>query len=319
MGITDKFGNFQIKKSDRISKEDQAWLTHREELYKRAIAVYKSVYDIYKTENESYSEEDRKNYKYSSFLVGNFGVPKSLSDVQNSYISGIFSYFSNKYNVQLENNFDRYDLDREYYRYTDSEPIKELVIDFIDYHAVLDKIFDQLGGMSFEEKAIKELVVDFIDYHTVLDKIFDQLGGMSFEEKAIKEVKDKLKEKCYNGYHDTWEIKVKGNKFTYTGGYCSKETYFDYYNFGSTEWLRAFIDALAFNTYGEKTQVYSLNHLYGSYSIRLEEDDFQNGFSAPEVGVKHIKFFKNGRVDVTFVDAEFCRKFVREWCGYTLI
>lgn len=288
MGIADKFGNFQIKKSDRISQEDQAWLTHREELYKRAIAVYKSVYDIYKAENESYSEEDRKNYKYSSFLVGNFGVPKSLSDVQNSYISGIFSYFSNKYNVQLENNFDRYDLDREYYRYNDSDSIKELVVDFIDYHAVLDKIFDQLGGMSFEEK-------------------------------AIKEVKDKLKEKCYNGYRDTWEIKVKGNKFTYTGGYCSKDKYFDYYNFGSTEWLRAFIDALAFNTYGEKTQVYSLNHLYSSYSIRLEEDDFQNGFSAPEVGVKHVKLFKNGRIDVTFTDAEFCRKFAREWCGYTLI
>ena len=254
MGIADKFGNFQIKKSDRISQEDQAWLTHREELYKRAIAVYKSVYDIYKAENESYSEEDRKNYKYSSFLVGNFGVPKSLSDVQNSYISGIFSYFSNKYNVQLENNFDRYDLDREYYRYNDSDPIKELVVDFIDYH-----------------------------------------------------------------YRDTWEIKVKGNKFTYTGGYCSKDKYFDYYNFGSTEWLRAFIDALAFNTYGEKTQVYSLNHLYSSYSIRLEEADFQNGFSAPEVGVKHVKLFKNGRIDVTFTDAEFCRKFAREWCGYTLI
>ena len=231
MGIADKFVNFQIKKSDRISQEDQAWLTHREELYKRAIAVYKSVYDIYKAE---------------------------------------------------------YDLDREYYRYNDSDPIKELVVDFIDYHAVLDKIFDQLGGMSFEEK-------------------------------AIKEVKDKLKEKCYNGYRDTWEIKVKGNKFTYTGGYCSKDKYFDYYNFGSTEWLRAFIDALAFNTYGEKTQVYSLNHLYSSYSIRLEEDDFQNGFSAPEVGVKHVKLFKNGRIDVTFTDAEFCRKFAREWCGYTLI
>lgn len=32
MGITDKFGNFQIKKSDRISQEDQAWLTHREDI-----------------------------------------------------------------------------------------------------------------------------------------------------------------------------------------------------------------------------------------------------------------------------------------------
>lgn len=76
MGITDKFGNFQIKKSDRISQEDQAWLTHREELYKRAIAVYKSVYDIYKAESESYSEEDRKNYKYSSFFSREFWCPK---------------------------------------------------------------------------------------------------------------------------------------------------------------------------------------------------------------------------------------------------
>lgn len=55
MSLAGKFGNFEIKKSDRISQEDQAWLTHREELYKRAIAVYKSIYDIYKAENETYS------------------------------------------------------------------------------------------------------------------------------------------------------------------------------------------------------------------------------------------------------------------------
>ena len=288
MGIADKFGNFQIKKSDRISQEDQAWLTHREELYKRAIAVYKSVYDIYKAENESYSEEDRKNYKYSSFLVGNFGVPKSLSDVQNSYISGIFSYFSNKYNVQLENNFDRYDLDREYYRYNDSDPIKELV-------------------------------VDFIDYHTVLDKIFDQLGGLSFQEKSMKEVKDALKDKCYWNYRDQWQIKVNGKKLIYTGGSCYKSKYFNEYEFHSTHWLCAFLDALACNTYGEKAHIQSLSRLYDSYYVKLYDDDFQDGFSAPSVDVEHIKFYKNGRVDVTFKSGEFCRNFAREWCGYTLV
>lgn len=288
MGITDKFGNFQIKKSDRISQEDQAWLTHREELYKRAIAVYKSVYDIYKAENESYSEEDRKDYKYSSFLVGDFDIPKKLSEVQNSYIDGIFSHFSSKYHVHLKNNFSTYDYGRELYRYRDSDPIKDAV-------------------------------VDFIDYHTVLEKIFDQLGGMSFEEKAMKEVKDRLKGKCYIEGRDIWEIKVRGNKFIYSGGYCCKDSWNDYYKFSSTEWLGAFLDALAFNVYGEKKYIQSLKHLYDSYYVRLDDEDFQDGFSALDVGVEHIKFFKNGRVDVTFVDAEFCRKFVREWCGYTLI
>lgn len=287
MSLAGKFGNFVIKKTDRISKEDQEWLSHREKMYKRALMIQKSVYDIYKAEDGTYTEEDRD--EFSSFTVNDFGVPKRVSQIQDSYISGIFSYFSRKYHVELKNEFEHYDYDRELYRY------------------------------SSKKEPVKDLVIDEIDYHTVLEKIFDQLGGMSFEEKAIKEVKDKLKSKCYNSYHDTWRIKIKGNKFIYTDGYCSKEIYFDYYNFGSTEWLRAFLDALSCNTYGKKTHIQSLNRLYDSYHVRLENDDFQDGFSAPEVGVDHIKFYKNGRVDVTFKSGEFCRNFAREWCGYTLV
>lgn len=141
MSLAGKFGDFEIKKSDRISQEDQAWLTHREELYKRAIAVYKSIYDIYKAENETYSKDDLENYRYSSLLIGDFDIPKKLSNVQNTYISGIFSYFSSKYNVQLTNNFEEYDLNRELYRYRNTDPIKDIVIDFIDYHTVLGKNF----------------------------------------------------------------------------------------------------------------------------------------------------------------------------------
>lgn len=287
MSLAGKFGNFEIKKTDRISQEYQAWLVHREELYKRCIAVYKAVYNIYKSENESYSEEDRQNSRYSSFLVGDFGVPKHLSDAQNNYISGIFSYFSNKYNVSLENTFERYDLSRQVRRNSAKEPIKDIV-------------------------------VDFIDYHTVLEKIFDQLGGMSFREKAEKEIKDILKKKSYNEHRDNWEIKVKGDKFTYTGGYCYKD-WGDYYKFSSIEWLGAFLDALSFIAYGKKIRITPLSKLYDSYYVELSEDDFQNGFTAISVGVNHIKFFKNGRVDVTFKDAEFCRMFAREWCGYTLV
>lgn len=286
MSIADKFGKFEIKKTDRISQEDQAWLTHREELYKRALAVYKAVYDVYKSENESYSDEDIENFKYSNLLVGDSGVPKHISELQDEYISGIFSYFSNKYNVELKNDFEKSKIYNEYYRYSKTSPIKEMV-------------------------------VDMIDYHVVLDKIFDQLGGLSFEEKAIKEIKDTLKSKCYNGYRDEWEIKVKGKKLTYTGGYCSA-SYSDYH-FSSTEWLTAMLNALAYNTYGTKSHIYSLNKLYSSYYVSLTEDDFQTGFSAPSVGVEHIKFFKNGRVDITFQSGEFCRNFAREWCGYTLV
>ena len=114
MSLAGKFGNFEIKKTDRISKEDQEWLSRREKMYKRALMIQKSVYDIYKSEDETYTEEDRK--EFSSFTVSDFGVPKRVSQIQDSYISGIFSYFSRKYHVELKNEFEHYDYNRELYR-----------------------------------------------------------------------------------------------------------------------------------------------------------------------------------------------------------
>ena len=286
MGITGKFGNFEIKKSDRISKEDQEWLDKREKMYKRALMVHKSVYDIYKAEDRTYTEEDRDNF--SSFLVGDFNIPKKVSDIQDSYISGIIYYFSNKYHVNLENNFKRHDYAQELHRYSKKDPVKDLI-------------------------------VDEIDYHTVLNKIFDQLGGLSFKEKSLKEVREKLKDECYNGYRDTWDIKVSGKKLIYTGGSCYKCKWTDEYEFHSTKWLNALLDALACNVYKEKVHLVTLSKLYGYSYIRLEDEDFQDGFSAPTVGVEHIKFYKNGRVDITFQSGEFCRDFAREWCGYTVV
>jgi hypothetical protein len=287
MSLAGKFGNFEIKQSDRISQEDKAWLDHWEELYKRALVANKSVYDIFKSVFSSYSEEDKEKYAYGSVLVDDFDVLKKIDALQNGYISNIFNYFSNKYKVSLDNDFPQSDIQYECRRYSRKDDVKELV-------------------------------VDVIDYHTVMDKIFDQLGGLSFKEKAIKEIKDKLKNKCYNSYRDEWEIKIKGNKLIYTGGYCSQSFGGDWH-FNSTEFLRALLKALSYNTYDEAQSLYSLSKLYDSYYVTLNEDDFQNGFSCVEVGVEHIKFYKNGRIDITFQSGEFARNFAREWCGYTLV
>lgn len=211
MSLAGKFGNFEIKKTDRISKEDQEWLSRREKMYKRALMIQKSVYDIYKSEDETYTEEDRK--EFSSFTVSDFGVPKRVSQIQDSYISGIFSYFSGKYHVELKNEFEHYDYNRELYRYSNKEPVKDLVI-------------------------------DEIDYHTVLDKIFDQLGGLSFQEKSMKEVKDALKDKCYLEGRDQWKIKISGKKLIYTGGSCYKSRYSDEYEFNSTAFQTFFTKGL---------------------------------------------------------------------------
>lgn len=287
MGLIEKFNNFEVKQTDRISREDTEWLEALEVKYKRALNVYMQVYEIYRAEWDTYSEDDMDIYHFSNILVGDFGTLKSIDGLQNGYIERIFSYFSSKYNVTLENNFEKSNLDSKYYKF------------------------------SHKAKP-KELEVDVIDYHKVVDRIIEQLGGMSFQDKAVNEIKEKLKDKCYNKHHDIWYIKLTGSKFTYTGDYCS-QTYGGDYAYTGVDFFRALLDALAFNAYEEKVHLYPLERLYGYYDIMLKEEDLKNGFTCRSVGVEHIRFYKNGRVDITFKDADFARNFARDWCGFTVV
>lgn len=288
MGILGKFDNFNVKSTDRISEDDKKFLQHHEKMYKQALAVYKKVYAIYKEEYEKYTEDVLEEYQYSDFLVKDFGVPKRIDAVQSEYVSKIYSYFERRYKVSLENRvFKGSNLEHEYYRYNNKDEIKELV-------------------------------VPEFDYNTIIDDIIDQLGGLSFADRAIKEVKDALKDKCYSSYRDDWYIKIKGNTITYSGyGYVS-ERWGGEYEVHSQDFIRALLKAISFERYGEECQIIGLSKLY-NYSIYLDEDELKNGVILHDVPVEKIKFFKNGRIDIKFKEAEQARKFAREWCGYTLV
>lgn len=288
MSLLGKFSNFEVKSTDRISEEDKEFLQHHEKMYKNALSVYKRVYSLYKEEYEKYSQDVIKQYEYSDFLVGDFGIPKKIDSVQKAYASYIYSYFERKYKVSLENNFKESDLERKYYRYNRNDEIKELE-------------------------------VTEIDYNKIIDDIIDQLGGLSFADRAIKEVKDALKDKCYNGYHDDWNIKVKGNTITYSGyGYVDDAWHRGNYEVHSPDFIRKFMEAVSMERYGDKRHICGLDCIY-EYSVYLDEDEMKNGLFPVDVPVEKIKFFKNGRIDIKFKEAEQARKFAREWCGYTLV
>lgn len=289
MSLVGKFGNFEVKQTDRISQEDKAHLERWKEKYERALCIHKAVYDVYRNEWNNYTEEDLEEFQYSGVLIGDYGTLKKIDSLQNEFVKHIFSYFERKYKVSLENNFPKSDLESKYYRYNSKKEMP------------------------------KELVFDFIDYHTVVDKIIDQLGGMSFQDKAIKEVKDKLKEKCYNSYHDTWNIKVKGNVISYTGyGYVDNYWSRDKYEVHSPDFIRTFMEAISVEQYGESKHIIGIDCLY-NYSVYISEDELKNGIVPIGVKVERIKFFKNGRIDIKFKEAEQARQFAREWCGYTLV
>jgi hypothetical protein len=82
-----------------------------------------------------------------------------------SYISEIYRYFKNKYNVDLKNNFEK------------------------------STNYSAYGDIDVKGEENLKFYLN-IDYNTIIDDIFEQLGGFDFEEKAELEIKEKMKEKC---------------------------------------------------------------------------------------------------------------------------
>lgn len=278
MGLSGKFSNFNIPKNDILSQEDHVWLKEREKRYKRALYVQKAVYDIFLNEKK-YESELPEIDGCSYFNTGNFNVPTNIDNIQDKYVEGIFSYFQTKYNVTLKNEFPKSDVYRETCR-----------------------------------SRSNELVFNEIDYHVIVESITKQLGGVSFNDKATKEIKDALFDRCYNQYRDTWNLKVKGNKLSYSGGYISE--FFGRYEYKDVTFMQNFLNAISMELFNKVETFEVAKNLYHSYDIRLEDSDFKNGMDIDLTIVKSFKFFKNGRLDITFCDSETCLNFARKWLNY---
>lgn len=183
------FNNIEIKNTTRIKGDDLIFCEMQDNIYKEAYEAYDYLANKLQSLNDNEVKElDTKfnctngtNYNYTytnaiSYELRGTSRDNFLNKLNDNLVSGITSYFSHVYNVDI-----------------DYEIIKKKSKDKkIDYNFILDLIFEQLGGFGFEDKATQQIT--------------EKLKSMTKQYKEeVKKVIVKNKKLTINSFvHEDW-------------------------------------------------------------------------------------------------------------------
>ncbi len=279
MNILSKFNTFEVKQTDRISKEDKEFCEEAQKVYNNTLTKYKQWYDIY--HNTEYTDEQREKFKYS-ILINPLGICEQIDELQKSFENCLYNYFRTKYQIDIKIGIGTPNSNYNY-------RTKTMDIIFLDYNDYIDDIISQLGGLTFEE-----------------------LQTQQFKEKVRGICKSKWSDDWY------FEIKGETLKFKrlicwrYDGRWDKDYNIYS----GDTENYATIISALRKfdNSFGDYQEI---NMLFRGGFRNFSE--IESLISVNSNKVKQIKLFKNGRVDIKFTRPEYCRRFTKEWCLYNVI
>ncbi|MCM3140319.1 hypothetical protein M3573_18760 [Bacillus safensis] len=258
MDLLQRLEAVEIDHTSRISQEDEQFCINEQKSYEVAWKGLEQAYKSVKTLMLVESIKDKYIYKYGVISE----IEKALKDCNSRFISEIKAYFSNKYNVEFNSS------------------------SIVDNYS-----FEQL--IMFEE---------------VLDHLFEQLGGFTFDEMANQQIKNKINEAVYK-----FEVKkhtLHLPDFLYIENwYGSLEM-----SYRSSEKLGKLFDALMLFENDLPTPSNALNQIkyelnkgskYHAIFEKYSFDIFQK--------IKSFKAFKNGKVSIEFHSMEFANEFANTY------
>ena len=196
-------------------------------------------------------------------------------------------------------------LDRSNIRYIEDQmqEIRKSHISKICMH------FEKKYKVSLDEAVIirkyKDTPLEKPSYEEIVEEIFVQLGGFPFEEKAVQELKDNCASHIYREpeikgtrlilnnfiYMDSWEVRIS---------WQSQEKVFalfkalSHFESGRVEWLYQY-SSLANNLRDMRAEAYQ-KHEFGSNQVQA------------------IRFFRNGKTEITFETYEQAQAFKKDYC-----
>lgn len=304
MSLLDKFNSIEVKADARISEHDREFCMAYHEAYVKGRAALKSLRQyVEESLNEQQSIISRvvpKDEMYDrSFFLGDsvhaHDITNSLRNSHRVLISALVSYFERTYKVSLETDkIEEVLLPKEPDRYS-------------SYNSAEYK--EYYGAVENTE----------LKYEDILDQIFIQLGGFSFQEKALNELKQKAHDAAWNRYYGNKCYEQKKAVISFSHYACRFDSWHEEYYHGEheiqlTDGMKNIIRALAYFECGDTSSIpWTLNTLLG-YNWTTYNTEMQLGLEK----LKSVKCFKNGRVDIRFTSEAFAREFAETFLGNEL-
>jgi len=276
--ILSKFDNIEINNNSRISADNEVFCKEQENIYKKLVESYNKfsleLQEIsvisnehgkkYGTQTEIYFHEKPTAYYHS---LKPSEIDKTINKMKEQYIKSVCVYFSDKHNVTIDDD-------------------------------KISKKYDQN-----------------VTYDNIIDEIFLQLGGFTFEEKAVKEIKDatiKLLEYKINNSFTIKNNKIAITNFFYIDSIDAKYgTVRISYNYRDN--FKVLLTAITHFESNQTENIYT--ELLNGFN-KYKNDELIKEHELNNIKAKSLKLFKNGKIEILFKSAQDARQFAKEYCGY---
>ena len=149
---------------------------------------------------------------------------------------------------------------------------------------------------------------DIVPLQYILDSVFEQMGGMSFEEKAFNELKETAKEAVIN-YHGVTKYRLQGVKLVIEDFYASHIDYICKRYMASVQLKhRSFFKALTHFEYGDYYISQKYNFLC-DYQLDEKRGVYDKHIISSSI-INNIRVYKNGKMEIEFKDYKTVKKFM---------
>lgn len=273
-----KLDNINVTSQDKISKEDKDYCITLNKDYDDSI---KLIQNFFKQSIELYNNQKERMERP---FIGRFDeiefAEKRFTNIKEKFIGKITSYFSDKYNVKIND-------DQIIKKYKDDSSNTYNIYKEITYQNIVDEIMLQLDGFSFEEKSIKE----------VKDALYNKINtykGMNMDIKNKKVILNSF------FYIDSFDRKWGTNKLSYN----------------SREDMEVLFKAISHF----ENNTFELNKELESIQTTITQEQNGMVFTTHEFQtlnkIKSIKLYKSNRLDIEFINHELAEIFCRDYLGY---
>ncbi|WP_431818827.1 hypothetical protein [Bacillus pumilus] len=257
MNLLQKLEAVEIDHTSRISQEDEQFCLNEQKSYEIAWKTLEKAYESVNTLLLDFSIKDKYIRKYG--VVSE--IEKAREECNDAFIRAITIYFSKKYNVE----FDSSSIYKSY---------------------------------SFEQ---------LITFEKLLDHLFEQLGGFTFDEMANQQIKNKINEAVY-------KFEVKKHTLHLPDFLYFEDWFGLSLSYRSEEKLDKLFDALMLFENGMPSSSYAMDQIKYELKEGFNKHAIFDKYSFDIFSkIKSFKTFKNGKVSIEFHSLELANEFANKY------
>jgi len=292
MSLLDKFSTVEIKTDSRISEEDRDFCLKHQKAYLEARDAlmsikkqWKELYDAQMAVMEQISDSEYTRERYIKVDgLSTSSLRNKIELLPELFITSLVTYFNGKYHVS------------------------------VSVEAAKKALLPESPKYDWEKSRANEyhkMMRDFtLRYEDVVEQIFVQLGGRTFEQRALDELKEKCHKFAWNIYHSKVEYEVKNDTIQFTGYACSYESWLSRCVWKINDGMRDVLRGLA------HFETQQLDYLPKDIAFLVGYDDkCSSAYDFDYEKLKRIRMFKNHRVDVKFASKELAHQFAEQYLG----